>query len=236
MTVIEFSSAARAGAHVRGGHLSNEAGVAARGHTEPDKSRRWRESMQSEPLADRADGNRRAGLWEAKPFRRDGRAGTGARLRLIILKSPPSASQISPAQPVIEEGCVIVGLPGPERFRVEREAWMSDSTMRRMNVECGSGLPDRWNSAKPWDIRTKEVCRPRKVTRTARVKTAGVHPATLGRDPRLVAEGTFGITLRAPNAYSHLRHVRRGKIGTEALRGRRILSGNRLGHGELLAR
>lgn len=203
-----------AGAHVLAGLLSTKPDVDVRVFTQnQDKIRRWRESMQSEPLAVivRTGDAERVAL-TAQPFVVTSEPEQARGCDFIIFAVPAfmHSQYLSLLQPYIEDGCVIVGLPGQNGFEFDvREAL--DERQHNCVVMNFESLP--------WICRIVEFGKAVSIFGTkdslvgamqgdlfrARVADPlAFMQELLGETPRLVVKGhLLGITLRSPNAYSH---------------------------------
>jgi hypothetical protein len=202
------------GAHVLACILSTNPDVDVRVFTQnADKIRRWRESMWTEPLTVTVrEGNVERVALTAQPFVVSGDPSLARGCDFIIFAVPAfmHASYLALLQPHIEDGCVIVGLPGQNGFEFDvREAL--DERQQNCVVMNFESLP--------WICRIVEFGKAASIFGTkdslvgalegdllkARVADPlGFMQQLLGESPQLVVRGhLLGITLRSPNAYSH---------------------------------
>lgn len=202
------------GAHVLAGLLSAKPGVEVRLFAQSaEKVRRWRESMRGGPLTvavrnrDGVDARLTAGrfLVTDEPVH--------ARDCDVVILSAPAflhRAYLNALHPYVEDGCVIVGLPGQNGFEFDvREAlgWRLESCVV-MNFE-----------SLPWICRVMEFGRAAIILGTkeklvgamqgdalrARVADpVALMQSLLGEPPALIVSNhLLAITLRSPNAYSH---------------------------------
>lgn len=203
-----------AGAHVLAGLLSTEPEMDVRVFTQnTDKISRWRESMRREPLTVTVrKGNDERVALTARPFVVTGDPEQARGCDFIIFAVPAfmHAPYLALLQPYIEDGCVIVGLPGQNGFEFDvREAL--DERQQNCIVMNFESLP--------WICRIIEFGTAVSIFGTkdslvgalqgdldkARVRDPlAFMQQLLGESPQLVVRGhLLGITLRSPNAYSH---------------------------------
>lgn len=203
-----------AGAHVLAGILSTRPDVDVRVFTQnTDKIRRWRESMLSEPLTVTVrTGNVERVALKARPFvvTSDPRRARGCDFIIFAVPAFMHSQYLALLQPYIEDGCVIVGLPGQNGFEFDvREAL--DERQQNCIVMNFESLP--------WICRIAEFGKAVSIfgTKDSLVgalqgnlfKSRVADPLAfiqqlMGETPKLVVSGhLLGITLRSPNAYSH---------------------------------
>jgi hypothetical protein len=203
------------GAHVLAGILSTNSDVDVRVFTQnTDKIRRWRESMRR---GDNLTVNVREGDEErvaitARPFLVTNEPEQARGCDFIIFTVPAFMHwpYLNLLQPYIEDGCVIIGLPGQNGFEFDvREA------LGRRLENC---VVLNFESL-PWICRIGELGRTVSILGTkdklvgalqgdlfkARVRDPlACMQRLLGEMPQLMISGhLLGITLRSPNAYSH---------------------------------
>lgn len=202
------------GAHVLAGILSTQPDIDVRVFTQnTEKICRWRESMRSEPLTVtvRKGTDDRVAL-TARPFTvtNDPRLARGCDFIIFAVPAFMHSRYLALLQPHIEDGCVIVGLPGQNGFEFDvREAL--DERQQNCIVLNFESLP--------WICRIIEFGKAVSIfgTKESLVGALQGDPAKarsadplaflqqlLGETPKLVVSGhLLGITLRSPNAYSH---------------------------------
>ena len=203
-----------AGAHVLAGILSTNPDVEVRVFTQnADKVRRWRESMRREPLnvAVRR-GNVAQVALKARPFlvTGDPRLARGCDFIIFAVPAFMHAPYLALLRPYIEDGCVIVGLPGQNGFEFDVREALGERQQNCivMNFE-----------SLPWICRIMDFGKAVSILGTkdslvgalqgdlfkARVADPlAFMQQFMGELPRLVVSGhLLGITLRSPNAYSH---------------------------------
>lgn len=201
--------------HVLAGMMSTKPNVEVRVLTQnADKAQRWSEFLRKERLTVTVrQRNDEPFTLTANPFMVTSDPEQAARGCDIVIFAVPAflhSTYLNLLKPYIEDGCVIVGLPGQNGFEFDvREALGQRLThCIVMNFE-----------SLPWICRTIEFGKSARILGTkeklvgalqgdlgkARVKD----PLTfiqrlLGEPPKLVVSGHLvGITLRSPNAYSH---------------------------------
>jgi NAD/NADP octopine/nopaline dehydrogenase-like protein len=131
---------------------------------------------------------------------------------LVIVSVPAflHLQYLNALAPYLPDGCVIVGLPGQNGFEFD--------VRKALGARCASAIVINFESL-PWICRTDEFGRSARIlgsksrlvgamsgdVSSARVaQPVETLQALLGDTPRLVISGhPLGITLRAPNAYSH---------------------------------
>jgi hypothetical protein len=149
----------------------------------------------------------------ANPFTVTGDAASAARGADIVIISMPAfmhQTYLTALAPHLEEGCIIVGVPGQSGFDFDIRQSLGPrlSTSVVINFE-----------SLPWICRTDEFARSATIlgrkerlvgamrgdVRRARVEDPLAHlQYLLGAPPQLIVTGhPLGITLRSPNAYSH---------------------------------
>jgi hypothetical protein len=202
------------GAHVLAGILSTKPGVEVRVFTQnADKVRRWRESLRDAPLTVTVrKGNDDHASLTARPFVVTDEPEQARGCDLIIFAVPAFLhwTYLISLRPYVEDGCVIVGLPGQNGFefdvrkalgpRLEKCVVMNFESLPWICrvVEFGRavsifGTKDKLVGALQGDLTRARVADPLALMRRL-----------LGEPPTLVVSGhLLGITLRSPNAYSH---------------------------------
>jgi hypothetical protein len=203
-----------AGAHVLAGVISRQPDVELRVISQSaEKARRWQESIDRDGFAVRIDGdNGHPTILKAGPFTVTAEREAARGCDIVILTVPAFVhlTYLKCLAPYLDDGCIIVGLPGQNGFEYDvREAL--GSRLKRCAMLNFESLP--------W------VCRAGKFGRYANIaghkeKLLGAANGDLGRaniadplaclqrlfgaPPKLTISGhPLGITLRAPNAYCH---------------------------------
>ncbi|HEY0098462.1 MAG TPA: NAD/NADP octopine/nopaline dehydrogenase family protein [Pyrinomonadaceae bacterium] len=203
-----------AGAHVLAGILSMQTETDVRVFTQnTEKIHRWRESMWSEPLTvNMREGNVERVALKARPFvvTSDPRLARGCDFIIFAVPAFMHSRYLALLQPYIEDGCVIVGLPGQGGFEFDvREAL--DERQQNCIVMNFESLP--------WICRLVEFGKAVSIfgTKDSLVgalqgdlfKARVADPLAfiqqlLGETPKLVVSGhLLGITLRSPNGCAH---------------------------------
>lgn len=202
------------GAHVLAAKLSTNPDVHVRVFTQNlDKVRRWRESMQSDPLTITVrTGNDEHAALTARPFvvTSDPRLARGCDFIIFAVPAFMHAPYLALLQPYIEDGCCIVGLPGQNGFEFDVREALGERQQNCIVMNFESlpwicrivafgkavsilGTKDSLVGALEGDLFKARVADP-----------LGFLQEVLGELPRLVVSGNLlGITLRSPNAYSH---------------------------------
>lgn len=203
-----------AGAHVLAGILSTKPEMDVRVFTRnTDKIRRWRESMGSEPLAVTVrTGNVDRVALTAQPFVVTNEPEQARGCDLIIFAVPAfmHSQYLALLQPYIEDGCVIVGLPGQNGFEFDVREALDERQQNCIVINFESlpwicrilefgkavsifGTKDSLVGALQGDLSEARIADP-----------LAFMQQLLGETPKLVVRGhLLGITLRSPNAYSH---------------------------------
>jgi hypothetical protein len=204
------------GAHVLAGLFSTQPDVDVRVFTQnADKIRRWRDAMRRNELLTvtvRRNGHGDRVALRAQPFTvtDDPEQARGCDFIVFAVPAFMHSTYLSVLQPYIEDGCVIVGLPGQngfefdvrkalgERFKncvvmnFESLPWICRLTEFGRTVGI-FGIKDKLVGALEGDLTRARVANP-----------LAVMQRLLGETPKLAVSGhLLGITLRSPNAYSH---------------------------------
>lgn len=178
-----------------------------------DKARRWTEIMQSDRLTVIGrNGDNRNG-WQANSFvvtHQPERAARGCDLIVLAVPAFAHSRYFSLLEPEIEEGSIIIGLPGQNGFEFGLRKALG-SKLRNCVVMNFESLP--------WSCRTVEFGKTVRVNGTkeklvgaiqgdvtkARLKDPlAAIQHLLGTSPKLIVSGhLLGITLMSLNAYSH---------------------------------
>ena len=202
-------------AHVLAGVISTKRNVEVRTLTHnADKAHRWLELLHSAPLTVIArKGNHDADTFTANPVMITNDPEQAARGCDIVIFAVPAFlhwQYLTSLEPYLEDGCVIVGLPGQNGFEFE----VRKALGRRLD-QC---IVMNFDSL-PWVCRIIEFGRIVQICGTkdklvgavqgdlsrARVRDPLASlQRLLGKLPKLTISGhLLGITLRSPNAYSH---------------------------------
>lgn len=203
-----------ASGHALAGVISNTQDVEVRIFTRnAGKARRWNQLKDEAPLTvSIKDGETRQTL-EAQPFLVTDCPECAARDCDMVIFALPAfahATYLRLLQPYLEDGCIIVGLPGQNGFELEVRALLGDRLDHcvLMNVDTF-----------PWICRSFEFGRRVSITgvkkqllgalqgslKTARITDpVSLLQRLLGKFSRLAVSGhLLGITLISLNAYSH---------------------------------
>lgn len=203
------------GAHALAGIL------ASRANTEvvvlalnSDKARQWRDRMHSDPLTVTA--RQKDGDWteyRGRPFLITDHPEEAARGSSVIIFALPAFrhwTYLTALEPYIEDGCLIVGLPGQNGFEFDVRKVLSSRVRNYVLLNFDS---------LPWICRTLEFGKAAKIFGTKDSLVGAIQgnaakcripdplaclQRLLGPYPKLVVSGhLLGITLRSLNAYSH---------------------------------
>lgn len=179
-----------------------------------DKAHTWSERMQKEPLKVLArNGNGSSVALKAKPFMvtdQPRQAAQGCELIIFVVPAFAHPKYLALLEPDIEEGCIVVGLPGQNGFEFEVRKTLGPR-LRNCVVMNFESLP--------WSCRTVEFGETVRVNGT-KERLAGAIQGVLtntklknpvdtiqqllGEPPKLRVSGhLLGITLMSLNAYSH---------------------------------
>ncbi|HLL70473.1 MAG TPA: NAD/NADP octopine/nopaline dehydrogenase family protein [Pyrinomonadaceae bacterium] len=204
------------GAHVLAGLFSTQPDVDVRVFTQnTDKIRRWREAMRRNEMLTvtvRRNGHGSLVALKAQPFTVTDEPEQARGCDFIIFAVPAFMhwTYLSALQPYIEDGCVIVGLPGQNGFEFDVRKALGERVENCvvMNFE-----------SLPWICRLAEFSRAVGIfgikdklvgalegdlTRARVADPLATLQRLLGETPKLAVSGhLLGITLRSPNAYSH---------------------------------
>jgi hypothetical protein len=198
--------------HVLAGMLSTKQDVEVRIFSRSaDRTRRWKEAMGGGRLTVQTRGE--PAVLTANPFMVTSEPNEAARgCDMVILALPAflHSRYLASLAPYIEEGCVIVGLPGQTGFEFDVQQALGPRLKHCMVMNFES---------LPWICRIVEFGKRVKILGTkenlvgassgdparARVKDPLVSLQDLiGKPPKLTVSGhLLGITLRSPNASSH---------------------------------
>lgn len=204
-----------AGGHVLAGLLSARGDVDARVFTlNSEKVERWRSIMTREQLCvveRHATTERTVAVSNPSLVTDDPReAASGCDMALFVLPAFLHARYLSALGPYLEDGCVIVGLPGQPGFEFEVRQLLGagprDTTVLNFDslpwicrlAELGrrvtiNGTKERLTGAMQGDLARARVTDPLSALQTL-----------FGPAPQLVVSGhVLGITLRSPNASNH---------------------------------
>jgi hypothetical protein len=202
-------------AHALAGVISTKPDVEVRILTlGSEKAHRWRKLLQTDSLkviVRKANGDE--DVFTGAPFLITSEPGKAAhKCDFIILAAPAFQhwKYLTLLEPYIEDGCVIVGLPGQNGFEFEVMRILRD----RLN-EC---VVFNFESL-PWVCRIIEFGRTVKICGTKNKLVGAIHgdaaiarvtdplaclQCLLGEPPTLTVSGhLLGITLRSPSACSH---------------------------------
>lgn len=204
-----------AGGHVLAGTMSSQPDVEVRIFTTNiDKARKWCQIMQTDPLVlVERNGIEERVTASANPFMVTGYPEEAARGCDIVVFALPAflhGQYLIALAPYLEDGCVIVGLPGQPGFEFEVRQVLG-GTRRHFPMMNFDSLP--------WICRIIEFGRKAIVKGTkdqltgalqgdlARARVTDPHAVLqrlLGQPPKLALSGhLLGITLRSPNASNH---------------------------------
>jgi hypothetical protein len=204
-----------AGAHVLAGVLAPQPGVDVSVFTlNPAKAWKWRRILEDGCLTTKAQ--ERDGSWSASTTSSFGvtsnpeKAGRGCDMVILAVPAFLHTNYLAALAPYLEDGCVIVGLPGHCGFELEVRHVLT-SVLRCFTIVNFDALP--------WVARVSEFGRTVTITATKDVLVGAMQPdpvlsrvadpltvlqGLLGSRPQLVLSGhPLGITLRAPNASVH---------------------------------
>ena len=202
-------------AHVLAGILSTKPNVEVRVFTQnTDKAQRWNKLMRSEPLTVTVrKGNDEQVAFTANPFAITSEPEQAARGCDIIIFAVPAFMHwryLTLLEPYVEDGCVIVGLPGQNGFEFDVRKAL-DQRLKNCVVMNFESLP--------WICRIVEFGRTVRILGTkdrlvgaiqgdlARARVTdplATMQLLLGEPPTLIVSGhLLGITLMSLNAYSH---------------------------------
>ena len=179
-----------------------------------DRAQRWTEIMQREELTVMVrNGTDTSVAWKANTFMVTDQPDQAARECALIIFAVPAFRHwkyLTSLEPYIEDGCVIVGLPGQNGFEFDVRMALG-SRLKNCIVMNFDSLP--------WICRITEFGRAARISATkdklvgalqgdltrARLKDPlAVMRSLLGETPKLSVSGhLLGITLRSLNAYSH---------------------------------
>jgi len=202
-------------AHVLAGVASTKPNVEVRILTQnADKAQSWRKIMRRDRLtvtARKGPDDRVA--WTANPFLITNEPAEAARGCDLIIFAVPAFLHwryLTSLAPYLEDGCVLVGLPGQNGFEFD--------VRKALGQRLKNCLVMNFESL-PWICRLVEFGRSVRICGTkeklvgalqgdlarARVKDPlACLQRLLGAPPKLTVSGhLLGITLRSPNAYSH---------------------------------
>lgn len=201
--------------HVLAGIMSTKPNVEVRVLTQnADKAQRWNELLRQDNLTvTMRRKNDEDVTLIANHFMitsEPGKAASGCDIIIFAIPAFLHATYLALLKPYIEDGCVIVGLPGQNGFEFD----VREALGQRLN-DC---IVMNFESL-PWICRTTEFGKSARIFGTkeklvgalqghlgkARVKDPlSCLKRLLGETPKLVISGhLIGITLRSPNAYSH---------------------------------
>jgi hypothetical protein len=178
------------------------------------KARAWTQIMQRERLTVSVqEGDNERVAFAANPFAVTSdpvRAGRGCDLVILSLPAFLHERYLTALAPHLEDGCVVVGLPGQCGFEFDVRHVLG-GVLRHFSVVNFDSLP--------WICRTVDFGRRAMIAGTKQVITGAMdedslaarvpHPVAtlqrlLGEAPRLAVSGhLLGITLRSPNAAAH---------------------------------
>lgn len=179
-----------------------------------DRAQRWTEIMQRERLTVRVrNGNGNHVSWKANAFMVTDQPEQAARECDLIIFAVPAfrhLKYLTSLEPYIEDGCVIVGLPGQNGFEFDVRMALGQRLKNYVVMNFDS---------LPWICRTTEFGKSARVS-ACKDKLVGalqgdlmkarledppaVLRSLLGETPKLFVSGhLLGITLRSLNAYSH---------------------------------
>jgi len=202
-------------AHVLAGVVSTKANVEVRILTQnADKAHRWSKALDGDRLTVTVrKPNEHPLALTANPFMITSDPEQAARGCDLIIFAVPAFlhwGYLTALEPYIEDGCLIVGLPGQNGFEFD--------VRKALGQRLNNCLVMNFESL-PWICRIVEFGRSAKIHGTkdklvgalqgnlasARLKDPlACMQRLLGEPPTLVISGhLLGITLRSPNAYSH---------------------------------
>lgn len=204
------------GAHVLAGLFSTQPDVDVRVFTQnTDKIRRWREAMRRNELLTvtvRQNGHGSRVALKAQPFTVTDEPEQARGCDFIIFAVPAFMhwTYLNALRPYIEDGCVIVGLPGQNGFEFDVRKALGERVENCVVMNFESlpwicrlaefsravgifGVKDKLVGALEGDLARARVADP-----------LATLQRLLGETPKLAVSGhLLGITLRSPNAYSH---------------------------------
>ena len=203
------------GAHVLAGVISTKPNVEVRVFTQnTDKVRRWRTIMHNDPLTvtvrQRNDSHV---TLTANPFlvtNQPEEAASGCDIIIFAVPAFLHWAYLTLLKPYIEDGCVIVGLPGQNGFEFDVRKALGRK-LKNCIVMNFESLPwicriaEFGRSVKIFGIKERLVGALQGDLTKARVPSPlAFIQYLLGEVPKLIVSGHLvGITLRSPNAYSH---------------------------------
>lgn len=177
------------------------------------KARQWNEIMQRQRLTVVGrNGQNGGGSWKANPFAvtHQPAAARGCHLIIIAVPAFAHARYLDLLEPEVEDGCLIIGLPGQNGFEFE--------VRKKLGPKLRNCVLMNFESL-PWSCRTVEFGEMVRVNGTkerlvgalqgdltkAKLKDPLVAiQRLLGETPKLIISGhLLGITLMSLNAYSH---------------------------------
>ncbi|HJR08398.1 MAG TPA: NAD/NADP octopine/nopaline dehydrogenase family protein [Pyrinomonadaceae bacterium] len=204
------------GAHVLAGLFSIQPDVDVRVFTQnADKIRRWRESMRRDELLNvtvRLNGHGDRVALRAQPFTvtDDPEQARGCDFIVFAVPAFMHWTYLNALQPYIEDGCVIVGLPGQNGFEFDVRQALGERVNNCVVMNFESlpwicRLAEFGKTASIFGIKDKLVgALEGDLTRARVADPLAVMQRLLGEKPKLAVSGhLLGITLRSPNAYSH---------------------------------
>jgi hypothetical protein len=179
-----------------------------------DRAQRWTEIMQRERLTVMVrNGKDTSVAWKANAFMVTDQPEQAARGCDLIIFAVPAFRHwkyLSSLEPYLEDGCVIVGLPGQNGFEFDVRMALGPRLKNCIVMNFDS---------LPWICRITEFGRATRISATkeklvgalqgdltrARLKDPlAAMRSLLGETPKLIVSGhMLGITLRSLNAYSH---------------------------------
>ncbi len=179
-----------------------------------DRAQRWTEIMQRERLTVMVrNGKGTQAVWKANTFMVTDQPQQAARGCDLIIFAVPAfrhLKYLTFLEPYIEDGCVIVGLPGQNGFEFDVRMALGPRLKNCILMNFDS---------LPWICRITEFGRAASISATkhklvgalegdltrARLKDPlAAMRSLLGETPKLIVSGhMLGITLRSLNAYSH---------------------------------
>jgi NAD/NADP octopine/nopaline dehydrogenase-like protein len=202
------------GAHALAAVASTNPGFEVRVLTlSADRAQRWTEIMQTERLTMTVRNGKDMRAWNANTFTVTDQPEQAARGCALIVFAVPAFRHwkyLSSLEPYIEDGCVIVGLPGQNGFEFD--------VRNALGPRLKNCIVMNFDSL-PWICRVTEFGRAARISATkdklvgalqgdltrAKLKDPpGALRSLLGETPELTVSGhLLGITLRSLNAYSH---------------------------------
>jgi hypothetical protein len=203
------------GAHALAAVASAKPGVEVRVLSRSaDKAQRWTEIMHRQRLAVVGkDGRNGHAAWKANSFivtDQPERAVRGSDLIIITVPAFAHSRYLELIEPEMEEGSIIIGLPGQNGFEFEVRKTLGEK-LRNYVVMNFESLP--------WSCRTVEFGETVRINGTKEKLVGAIHgdlakaklkdplaalQRVLGERPRLSLSGhLLGITLMSLNAYSH---------------------------------